>query len=93
MPVKLGEYLACGLAAAATACVGDVEEHLDGSAVALAFDPSSESPEGMANRLLAAAARSDRPAAARALAERFYSLERGIEAYTALYAELLPCAA
>ncbi|MET0153175.1 MAG: glycosyltransferase [Candidatus Binatia bacterium] len=93
MPVKLGEYLACGLAAAATANVGDVEQHLDGSPVALAFHPSSESPEAIAERLLAAAARSDRATAARALAERFYSLERGVESYAALYAELLPCAA
>lgn len=92
MPVKLGEYLACGLAAAATGCVGDVEQHLDGSPVALAFDPQSERPEGIAGRLLAAAARPDRAGAARALAERLYSLERGVEAYAALYEEIFSCA-
>ena len=93
MPVKLGEYLACGLAAAATACVGDVEQHLDGSPVALVFDPRSELPEELARRLLAAAARPDRAVAARALAERLYSLAHGVEAYAALYEELLSCAA
>jgi glycosyltransferase involved in cell wall biosynthesis len=88
MPVKLGEYLACGLAAAATANVGDVEEHLDGSPVALAFDPESESPEDIAVRLLAAAARLDRRATARALAERRYSLDSGVRQYAGLYDEL-----
>jgi glycosyltransferase involved in cell wall biosynthesis len=93
MPVKLGEYLACGLAAAATRSIGDVEQHLHGSPVALAFDPRSESPEGIAARLLAAAVRPDRVQAARVLAERLYSLERGVEAYAALYKELFSCAA
>jgi glycosyltransferase involved in cell wall biosynthesis len=88
MPVKLGEYLACGLAAAATGCVGDVKEHLDGSPVALAFDPKSESPEDIGVRLLAAAAQPDRTATARDLAERLYSLDSGVLQYATLYDEL-----
>ena len=88
MPVKLGEYLACGLAAAATGCVGDVAEHLSGSPVALPFDPGSESPSEIAARLLAATARPDRAVAARALAQRLYSLAHGVEAYAALYEEI-----
>ncbi len=93
MPVKLGEYLACGLAAAATGSVGDVAEHLSGSPVALPFDPAAEPPSEIAARLLAAAVQPDRAASARALAERFYSLERGVAAYAALYEELFSCAA
>jgi len=93
MPVKLGEYLACGLAAAATGCVGDLEQHLEGSPVALAFDPLAEPPERIAGRLLDAAARLDRVEAARALAERLYSLEQGIAAYASLYEEVLSCVA
>jgi glycosyltransferase involved in cell wall biosynthesis len=89
MPVKLGEYLACGLAAAATASVGDVEQHLEGSSVALAFDPRSETPEGVSACLLAAAARPDRVTAARTLAARLYSLSEGVEAYADLYSEIL----
>jgi glycosyltransferase involved in cell wall biosynthesis len=93
MPVKLGEYLACGLAVAATGCVGDVQQHLDGSPVALAFDPESEPPQGIAERLLAATTRPDRAIAARAIAERLYSLTRGVAAYAVLYEELLSCPA
>jgi glycosyltransferase involved in cell wall biosynthesis len=92
MPVKLGEYLACGLAAAATGCVGDVERDLDGSLVALAFDPRSEPPEGIARRLLAAAALPDRAVSARSLAERLYSLALGVAAYRGLYEEIVSCA-
>jgi glycosyltransferase involved in cell wall biosynthesis len=88
MPVKLGEYLACGLAAAATGSVGDVAEHLSGSSAALAFDPASEPAAGLAVRLLAAAAHPRRAATARALAERLYSLEGGVRDYAALYREL-----
>jgi glycosyltransferase involved in cell wall biosynthesis len=88
MPVKLGEYLACGLAAAATGCVGDVAEHLNGSPVAFAFDPTSESPEGIGERLLVAAARLDRKAMAQDLAQRRYSLESGVRQYAGLYEEL-----
>ncbi len=93
MPVKLGEYLACGLAVAATGSVGDVAEHLSGSPVALPFDPASESPSEIAIRLLKAAAHPNRATVARALAERLYSLERAVEAYAALYEELFSCAA
>jgi len=88
MPVKLGEYLACGLAAAATGCVGDVKEHLDRSPVALAFDPNSESAECIAARLLVAADRLDRRPIARELAQRCYSLESGLRTYACLYHEL-----
>ena len=55
-PVKLGEYLACGLASAVTHCVGDVKEDLAGARTALAFDPTTEPPAVVAAWLLGAAA-------------------------------------
>jgi glycosyltransferase involved in cell wall biosynthesis len=88
MPVKLGEYLACGLAAAATATVGDVALHLSGSTVGLAFDPDAEAPQDIAARLLEAAANPRRASIARSLAERLYALELGIREYADLYEDL-----
>jgi glycosyltransferase involved in cell wall biosynthesis len=87
-PVKLGEYLACGLAAAVTHVYGDVAEDLAGSRTGLAFDPTTESPAVVAAWLLGAAAIPDRAAVSRALAERLYPLTDGVRAYSDLYAEL-----
>jgi len=88
MPVKLGEYLACGLAAAATRSVGDVGEDLAGSPTALPFDPTTEPPAAVAAWLLEAAANPGRPALSRALAERLYPLDGGVRAYASLYRQL-----
>jgi len=88
MPVKLGEYLASGLAAVATATVGDVAMHLSGSTVGLAFDPDSETPENIAARLVQAASNPRRASISRVLAERLYALELGIREYAGLYEKL-----
>jgi glycosyltransferase involved in cell wall biosynthesis len=88
-PVKIGEFLACGLAVASTRGVGDLEAQFEGSDVAFAVDPAAPA-EVIADRLAVAARRPDRRSEARSLAERLYDLERGVEAYEAIYRRLLP---
>ena len=86
-PTKVGEYLACGLAVAATARVGDLDAQFADTPAAFTFDPGE--PAGtVAERLLAIATRAGRQRAARALAERFYALEDGVHAYAKLYGAL-----
>jgi glycosyltransferase involved in cell wall biosynthesis len=86
-PVKLAEYLGCGLAVAATHHVGDLDEDLAGSSVAFTFDPG-EHAAAVAERLLAAARLPARVREARALAVRHYSIERAVDDYAALYRDL-----
>ncbi|MBW3534380.1 MAG: glycosyltransferase, partial [Gemmatimonadetes bacterium] len=90
-PTKVGEYLACGLAVAATA-VGDLREQLDGGAAFTVADDAE--PEEVARRLAAAAARPDRIREARALAATHFSLEEGVARYADIYRSLgvRPCA-
>ena len=86
-PTKIGEYLASGLAVAATRGVGDLETQLRGADVAVTFD-ADDDPEVVARRLAAAAERLDRVRAARALARRLYALEDGVAAYAGAYRAL-----
>ena len=83
-PTKVGEYLACGLAVMATAGVGDLDDHFEGSEVAMTV-PASEEPEGIVDRILAALDVPQRVAKARLLAEANYDLRSGIHGLAALY--------
>jgi len=86
-PIKVGEYLAVGLAVAAGAGVGDLSSQLEGSPVAAAF--AEDVPAGDVGRRLAAMAhRPDRRALARRLAQRYYGLRQGVRTYAALYHRL-----
>lgn len=87
-PTKAGELLALGLPLAGN-LVGDVPQVLaePGAGVVLErFD--DEALAAAARRLLALAAAPDAAAKARGVAERWFSLEAGLEAYDALYAAL-----
>ena len=86
-PTKVGEYLACGLAVAATAGVGDLNDHFEGSDVAITVSPSEE-PERIVDRVLEALETTDRVAKARALAETHYDLQTAVEGFAALYRSL-----
>jgi glycosyltransferase involved in cell wall biosynthesis len=86
-PTKVAEYLACGLAVAATRHVGDLDAQFAVAQAAFTFDPA-EPAESVAARLLAIATRPGRQRAARGLAERFYSLDDGVRAYAEAYGAL-----
>ncbi|HEU4535550.1 MAG TPA: glycosyltransferase [Polyangiaceae bacterium] len=87
-PTKLGELLGCGLPVAAN-LVGDMAEVLAGSPAGVVVGETSPAALDAAARALAdAAARPDTSAAARALAERWFGLDRALDAYDALYARL-----
>jgi glycosyltransferase involved in cell wall biosynthesis len=97
-PTKLGETLGCGIPVATTP-IGDVESLFKGhSAGVVLRGLASADLEQAAVALAAAAERPEVRRAARDLAERWFSLEAGIEAYDTLYRLLgtgpgRPCAA
>jgi glycosyltransferase involved in cell wall biosynthesis len=85
-PTKLGELLGCGLPVAAN-IVGDMAEVLEGSPAGVVVD-DVDALEAPARALAEASARPETAALARALAERWFSLDRAVDAYDALYARL-----
>lgn len=87
-PTKLGEALACGLPAAVTP-VGDVAHVLAGNNVGTLVTEFSELALERAARTLAALAKAEQTThAARATAERWFSLDRGVQYYAALYEQI-----
>ncbi len=86
-PIKVGEYLAVGLAAAVGGGVGDLSAQLDGSPIAAAV-PEDEPVERVGRRLAEMARHPERRILARALAERYYALSDGVRRYAALYRRL-----
>lgn len=84
-PVKLGEYLATGLAALVTP-IGDLPELEDG--LVLKALRAGQGPAEAAGWLGEAVRRPDRQARARALAERHLSLEEGVRRLAQIYRRL-----
>ncbi|MCB9647871.1 MAG: glycosyltransferase [Deltaproteobacteria bacterium] len=87
-PTKTGEMLASGLPLAGN-FIGDVAEVLaePGAGVALP-DFEDATLDQAAHRLASLAAKPDAATRCRAAAERWFSLERGLDAYEAVYAGL-----
>ena len=86
-PTKVGEYLACGLAVVAIEGVGDLDAQFEGASVARTV-PADIDPVRVVELAVEMSNAPDRSSQARALAERYYSLEKGIESYAALYRSL-----
>lgn len=87
-PTKLGEVLGCGLPVAANA-TGDVGALLQGARVGVSLDDFSDtSLDAAAARLSALSLDPTVAPEARELATRWFSLDRGVDAYDRLYRSL-----
>jgi len=89
-PTKVGEYLACGMPVLYNPGIGDMDQVLGDGSVAVRCDDFS--PATLENALRRAAALVDAPHTGRrcrALARSYFSLEKGVAAYDALYRRLL----
>lgn len=85
-PTKIGEYLACGLPVIANTQPGDLAQQF--SDPAIGFGVAEFSPEKYHEALLRVIRLSKDPSTqgiCRRAAERFFSLERGIACYDAIY--------
>lgn len=85
-PTKMGEFLACGIPCLSNATVGDVESILEDNGVGVAldsFDP--EEKRQAVQRLVDLSTTPATAARCRQVAESYYSLERGVQAYDEIY--------
>jgi len=85
-PTKVGEYLATGLAVAATPA-GDLESHFADAECSFVIS-DNEVPDRTAQRLADTLCSPLRQAESRGLADRYYSLDTAVEAYSAIYRRL-----
>lgn len=87
-PTKTGETLACGIPFASSA-VGDVEVQCQRSPAVISVpDTRLETLDAAAHALAERARAPDIGRAARSLAERWFSLAEGVDAYDAIYRRL-----
>ena len=89
-PTKMGEFLACGIPCLSNAAVGDVKSILEGNSVGIAIDSfETEAKQRAIDSLLALHSDPDIVERCRAVAESYYSLERGVNAYDEIYQSVL----
>lgn len=88
-PTKIGEYWACGLPVVTTPGVGDVDAVVRRERVGVVVEADTEEAHRAAAReLRELLADPDLPQRCRAMAETYYSLERGVETQLRLYRRL-----
>jgi glycosyltransferase involved in cell wall biosynthesis len=88
-PTKLGEFLGCGIPCLGNAGVGDMAEILEGERVGVAldaFDPASLTL-GL-NKLQKLVADPATAARCVAAAQKYFSLDEGVQRYAAVYQQL-----
>jgi glycosyltransferase involved in cell wall biosynthesis len=88
-PTKLAEYLGCGVPCLGNAGVGDMESILEGRHVGVALKGFAAAElDAAAGRMLALAREPDIQQRCSAVALDLFSLDKGVEAYAAIYGRL-----
>ncbi len=89
MPTKLGEFLACGIPCLTNAA-GDVEQVLEGEKVGVVLRSlAAEEQEKGLRRLVALADDVEARRRCVEVAQRYFSLEKGVQSYDRIYRDLV----
>lgn len=89
VPTKMGEFLACGVPCLANAGVGNVEEILENDRVGVVLhEVDRQSMEKAVEQLLELVDDPNVQARCISVAQRYFSLERGVFAYDRIYRDL-----
>jgi len=89
-PTKLAEYLGCGVPCVGNTGVGDMQMILEGRSVGVAMQSfDCEAMQNAARRIIAMAREPDIAVRCRNAALDFFSLRFGVEAYRAIYRDLV----
>lgn len=89
MPTKLGEFLACGRPVVVNKGLGDMELFIREFDAGVILDGSQSNLIESANKLVSLLMDPATPLRCRALAEKYFSMERGSIKYLDLYSQML----
>ena len=88
-PTKMGEFLACGIPCLSNAAVGDVESILENNGVGIAIDSfETDEKRPAIESLVEMSTQPTTVGRCRDVAESYYSLDAGVDAYSEIYREV-----
>ena len=89
MPTKIGEFLACGRPVVVNKGLGDMDLFIQEFDAGVILDGSPENLLDGANKLASLLLDPETPFRCRALAEKYFSMEKGSVKYLELYSKML----
>jgi hypothetical protein len=89
MPTKIGEFLACGRPVVVNKGLGDMDQFIKEFDAGVILDGSPNNLIESANKLVSLLLDPETPLRCRALAEKYFSMERGSIKYLDLYSQML----
>jgi hypothetical protein len=89
MPTKIGEFLACGRPMVVNKGLGDMDKFIEEFEAGVILDGSPENLEESATKLVNLVLDPETPVRCRALAEKYFSMEKGAQKYLDLYSQML----
>jgi len=88
-PTKMGEFLACGIPCLSNAAVGDVESILEDNGVGIAIDTfETDEKRAAIEKIVELSADPETVDRCLAVAESYYSLDAGVDAYSEVYRQV-----
>jgi glycosyltransferase involved in cell wall biosynthesis len=89
MPTKIGEFLACGRPVVVNRGLGDMDEFIAESKVGVALSGDPGNARHAAGELIELISDPETPFRCRATAEKYFSMDNGVEKYLELYGRML----
>lgn len=89
MPTKIGEFLACGRPMVVNKGLGDMDLFIEEFGAGVVLDGSSQNLQDGATKLINLVFDPETPKRCRALAEKYFSMEKGASKYLELYSQML----
>lgn len=88
MPTKVAEFLACGRPLVVNAGLGDFDEYIHEFNAGVILDGTPEDLKTKAQQLMDLLTDPETPSRCRALAEKYFDIDKGAEKYLNLYAKM-----
>ena len=85
MPTKVAEFLSCGRPVIVNAGLGDLDDYLSEFDAGVILDGTASDLEIQAQKLLSLLADPETPQRCRALAEKYFDMDKGAEKYLDIY--------
>ena len=88
MPTKVAEFLACGRPVVVNKGLGDFDKYLPEFRAGVILDGTSDNLRSAAHKLTELISDPDTPGRCRALAEKYFDIDTGVEKYLDLYSRM-----